>query len=366
MLFHLFQWLDPHAETVLRVFRFPLFRSGGAFLLAFLFAVMFGPRFISWLHKVKFGQPIRGDGPETHQKKSGTPTMGGILILCAVAFALAFMADWTNHFLWAALAVTGSYGFIGFLDDFRKIKDRSSGGISGKARLAGEFAVSGLVVALLIQFTPFDTRVGLPFIKPEIFQLDLGWFYVPFAMLVIAGTANAVNLTDGLDGLAIVPVTISAGTFLILAYASGAIIGGFNVARYLNIEFLPGLQELGVLCGALMGAGVGFLWYNAHPAQLFMGDVGSLSLGGALGTLAILTKNELLSALLHGVFLMEALSVMAQVAWFKHTGGKRLFRMAPIHHHFEKLGWHENKVIVRFWIVSAFLAVISLATLKLR
>jgi phospho-N-acetylmuramoyl-pentapeptide-transferase len=315
--------------------------------------------------KAGIGQQIREDGPETHFSKSGTPTMGGLVILCAVMVPVLLLCDLTNYYIWTVVIISTSFGLIGLVDDMMKVRDRSTKGVPGKVRILLEFGIAGAVVVALIMFFNFDTHLSMPFLKMGLFNLDLGILYVVFAMVVIVGTANAVNLTDGLDGLAIGPTIVSSGTFMILAYGAGTIIAGFNIAEYLKIPHIAGVEELAVVCGALMGAGIGFLWYNAYPAEIFMGDVGSLSIGGALGTLAVLTKMEVLSVIINGLFFAEAVSVIVQVVSFQTTG-KRVFRMAPLHHHFEKKGWAESKVIVRFWIISGLLALAALGTLKLR
>ncbi len=305
------------------------------------------------------GQSIREDGPEAHKKKAGTPTMGGLLILFSIGIATLLWADLSNPLVWALMGVTFSFGLIGYIDDWFKIAKKNSKGLSGKLRLVLEFAVSSLVVFGLISYFNFSTVVTFPFFKDMIF--DMGLLYIPFAALVIVGCANAVNLTDGLDGLAIAPIIIASGTYLLLSYVTGHA----GLAEYLQIAYVPGAGELALLASTVIAAGLGFLWFNTYPAQIFMGDIGSLSLGGFLGTIAVLSKNEILLALIGGVFVVEALSVITQVISFKLTG-KRVFRMAPIHHHFELKGVDEPKLIVRFWIISILLAVLSLSTLKLR
>jgi phospho-N-acetylmuramoyl-pentapeptide-transferase len=353
------------------VLRYPSFRAVSAFLLALAICIVLGPRFISWLQQQKFGQVIRSDGPETHFNKKNTPTMGGALMLVGITVATLLFGDLTSPYVMSALFVTLAFGFVGFFDDWAKIKRRSTAGISGRVRLAAEFGISMAMVTVLTQVFDFGTTLAVPFLKDTILHVDLGWAYIPFTALVIVGTANAANLTDGLDGLCIGQTIVSAGTFTALAYGAGVAIGGFNIAQYLRIPNLPGAVELVVFSSALAGAGIGFLWYNCHPAEFFMGDTGSLSLGGALGMLAVLTKNELLSVIINGVFVAEAASVILQVGWFKYTKrkygeGRRIFRMTPLHHHFEKLGWPETKVVTRFWIMSVILAAFGLATLKLR
>ncbi len=363
-------WLADYAPLFgpLNVFRYLTFRTAGAITTGLAFVFFFGPWIISFL-KVKQGkgQPIREDGPATHLlTKKGTPTMGGLMILSGFLFSTLLWANWSNPFVWIVLMVTMGFGAIGFYDDFLKVTKQSHAGFSGKARLAIEFLIA-LAAAYFVARTTINpigtpalsTSLVLPVIKDLMF--NLGFFFLPFAAFVIVGAGNAVNLTDGLDGLAIVPVMVAAATFAAIAYLAG----NFNFAAYLQIQFVPGTGELAVLCGALIGAGLGFLWYNAPPAQIFMGDTGSLALGGMLGTVAVITKHELVFVIVGGIFVLEALSVIIQVASFKLTG-KRVFRMAPIHHHFEKLGWTEPQVVIRFWIIAVVLALIGLSTLKLR
>ncbi len=353
----------------LNVLRYPSFRIVMAALTALLFTLFLYPWFIRRLQIFKFGQVIRQDGPKDHYKKQGTPTMGGMLILFAITISTLLWADLTHVGIWLLLLITLGYGAVGFYDDYKKIKQRNSKGLSGRWKLFWQACI-GLVVLLIyaMDFSsmPFSTEFTLPFISVEKFHPELpALVYLTFALFLLVGTSNAVNLTDGLDGLAIGPVIISAFVFLILAYAAGTTLADFNIAKYLRILSVSGASELSVFCAAIIGAGVGFLWYNVYPALVIMGDVGSLSLGGALAMLAILTKNEVLSALLLGGFLLEALSVILQVASFKLTG-KRIFKMAPIHHHFELLGWPEPRIIVRFWIFCSFLALLALVSLKLR
>ncbi|MEM1022360.1 MAG: phospho-N-acetylmuramoyl-pentapeptide-transferase [Myxococcota bacterium] len=346
-------------------FRYPSTRILLAAGFSLLLSIALGPLFIAWLRRLAIGQEVRDDGPQTHGKKQGTPTMGGTLILFCATVPTLLWADMTNRYVWFVLIVLLGYGFVGFVDDYRKVALKNPKGLPGKYKLLGQGGFGTVAMVYLFWTTTYDTTLSFPFLKPELFSPDIGLLYVPFALLVLMGTSNAVNLTDGLDGLAIVPVVISGGVFLILAYASGAVISGFNLAEYLGIPRTPGAEELAVFCASLCGSGLGFLWYNAHPAEVFMGDVGSLSIGGALGALAVVTKNEIVSAIVHGIFLAEALSVIIQVVSYK-TRNKRVFKMAPIHHHFELSGWPEPKVIVRFWILSVLLALVGLATLKLR
>jgi phospho-N-acetylmuramoyl-pentapeptide-transferase len=357
MLYHL---LYPLASEfgAFNVFRYITFRIGAATLTALFIAFVVGPPLIRKLEKMRVGQPIRDIGPD-HQSKEGTPTMGGLLILLSLLVSVFLWSNLDQRFVWIVIGITVGYGILGFIDDYRKVKQGSSAGISARAKIFWQ-TIMAIGVALAIYSDPaFDAHLAVPFFKD--FTPHLGWFYVPFAALVIVATSNGVNLTDGLDGLAIGPVMISAGTFLILAYASGHM--GF--ADYLAIKYVPGTGHLAIFCGALIGGGLGFLWFNASPAQLFMGDVGSLALGGALGTIAVLIRQEFLLPIVGGIFVIETLSVIIQVSYFKLTG-KRVFLMAPIHHHFEKLGWPEQKIVVRFWIVSAILGLVALSTLKLR
>ncbi len=334
-----------------------------------VFTLFLYPWLISRMQHFKIKQEIRNNGPLAHLQKKGTPTMGGILILCAVSLSVLLWADLRNIGIWLLLFITLGYGAIGFYDDYQKIKKQNSIGLSGKWKLTWQVLIG--LIALLIyaqdfSSLPFSSQITLPFISVDKFQINIGTpLYLIFALFILVGTSNAVNLTDGLDGLAIGPVIISSFAFLILAYVAGATIADFNIAKYLHIQGVDEAFELSVFCAAIVGAGIGFLWYNAYPALIFMGDVGSLALGGSLGLLAILTKNEILSALLHGIFLIEALSVILQVACFKLTG-KRIFKMAPIHHHFELKGWPEPRIIVRFWIISIVLALLALSSIKLR
>lgn len=345
--------------SALNVFRYITFRSFLSFFTAFFACWWLGPRYINQLRKQQWGQSIREDGPQSHLKKQGTPTMGGGLILFGLFLPGILWFDLFNPMVWAVLVVTFGFGLVGFVDDALKVWKKNSKGVPGKIRLLVEFLISGGVLSFLIWQGTLPAEVFLPFFKDISF--NLGWFYVPFGALVVVGAANAVNLTDGLDGLAVVPVMISAATLAIFAYVAGH----SEIAAYLGIPFISGSGETVPVAAALVAAGLAFLWFNAYPAQVFMGDVGSLSLGGFLGISAVISQNELLLVVLGGVFVVEALSVITQVASFKLTG-KRIFRMAPIHHHFELKGLDETKIIVRFWIISILLAVLSLATLKLR
>ena len=357
-----------HYVTALNLLRYLTFRTGMTVVTAQLIVVAMGSRFIRWMQaRQGAGQPIRKEGIERHViEKAGTPTMGGLMILAGLIGGTLLWGDLTNVYVGVALVVTASFGVLGFLDDYAKVTKQTSDGLSGPGRLIIEFAIAALAVWVMIVFGPhaadapaLATSVAFPVFKSLL--INLGWFYVAFAGFVIVGAANAVNFTDGLDGLATVPVMIAAATFGIIAY----LVGNHVFSEYLQVHFAPGVGELAVFCGAIIGSGLGFLWYNAPPAKIFMGDTGSLALGGALGTVAVACKHEIVLAIVGGLFVAEALSVIIQVAYFKRTG-RRVFLMAPIHHHFEKLGWAESTVVVRFWIVAMMLAMLGLATLKLR
>lgn len=359
MIYHL---LYPLSDTIsyFNVFRYITFRTIYATITALVICFFLGPWLIRKLQALQIGQPIREDGPDSHLSKEGTPTMGGVLIIFAVVLSTLLWAKLSVDYVWMVLLITVGYGLIGFVDDYRKLTNRSSKGVPGKVRFTGE-VILALIVGIMLYLKPgFSSAVTIPFFKTIL--PDLGWGYVVFSVFIIVGAANAVNLTDGLDGLAIGPATICFATYLLFAYFAGNI----KISGYLQIPYVPGTGELVVFCGAMVGAGIGFLWYNAYPAQIFMGDVGSLSLGGALGTLAVLTKQEILLAIVGGIFVVETISVIFQVGWFKVSNGKRIFRMAPIHHHFELKGWAEPKVIVRFWIITIILALVAVSTLKLR
>jgi phospho-N-acetylmuramoyl-pentapeptide-transferase len=357
----------------LNVLRYVPFRLIAAMLTAMFICFALSPWFIKRMQRRKVGQAVRDDGPDTHQTKAGTPTMGGSLILFALVISTVLWTDLRNHFVWLILAVTVGYGLIGFIDDYLKIRYENSKGLPAKFKLLFQVSLAGVVFLYLFldsglpeEWVVMRHRLALPFVAFEKHPIVLpGWLYVLFATFVVVAMSNAVNLTDGLDGLAIGPVMVNASTYMVLAYIAGLSFFGINIANYLDIPSVPMASELAIFCGAVFGASVGFLWYNAFPAQVFMGDVGSLALGGALGMLAVLTKNEFLAVILGGVFVLEAASVVTQVVSFKLTG-KRIFRMAPIHHHFELKGWAEPKVIVRFWIISIMLALVALSSLKLR
>jgi phospho-N-acetylmuramoyl-pentapeptide-transferase len=357
MLYFLSQYADQF--SFLNVFRYQTFRTIGAVITALALGLFLGPRLIAWLKlKQGKGQPIREDGPQSHLlTKKGTPTMGGFLILICLVVSVLLWADLKNIYIWACLIVTLGFGLIGFSDDYAKVTKSSTAGLSGKARLLGEFAIAGAAAYWIT--TQSGTALWLPFLKNV--SIQLGWIYVAFAAFVIVGAGNAVNLTDGLDGLAIMPVIIAAATFAIIAYLTGNI----KFANYLQVHYVAGAGELMIFCGALIGGGLAFLWYNAPPAMVFMGDTGSLALGGAVGSIAVVTNHELVLVLVGGLFVLEAVSVIVQVISFKTTG-KRVFKMAPLHHHFEQKGWKEPTIVIRFWIIALILALVGLSTLKLR
>ncbi|HLY47283.1 MAG TPA: phospho-N-acetylmuramoyl-pentapeptide-transferase [Stellaceae bacterium] len=361
MLYLLFSLSDQfHALNVLR---YITFRSGGAVVTALFISFVFGSPLIAWLKsKQGEGQPIRTDGPEGHLlRKKGTPTMGGFLILIALTVSVLLWADLANPYVWIVLAMTVSFGLIGFLDDYRKLTRRSHHGVPGRVKLLGEALLAALACLALAHLMPppLANTLAVPFFKNVL--LNLGWFFLPFGLVVVTGASNAVNLTDGLDGLAIGPAMIAAASFAIIAY----LVGNAVYANYLQLHHVPRADELMVFCAAMVGASLGFLWFNAPPASVFMGDTGSLAIGAALGTISIVTKHELVLAIIGGLFVLEAVSVIVQVASFKLTG-RRVFRMAPIHHHFEQMGWEESKIVIRFWIIAVILAIVGLATLKLR
>ncbi len=356
MLYLLAEWLG--FEGLLNLVRYQTFRFGATLMTALVIGMIIGPKFINMLRvRQGKGQPIREDGPQSHLAKRGTPTMGGLMILVSLTLSLLLWMDLTSPFVWACLAVTVGFGIIGFLDDFDKVTKNSHAGLSGRLRLLLEFAVAGVASYLIV--SQINTNLYIPFFSDV--EIPLGPAYYVFAAFMIVGFGNAVNLTDGLDGLAIMPVIIAAGTFAIIAY----LVGRTDFSEYLGIPYVEGAGELAIFCAAIMGAGLAFLWFNAPPAAVFMGDTGSLALGGALGAIAVAAHHEVVLLIVGGLFVVETASVIIQVFWFKRTG-KRVFRMAPIHHHFEQLGWSESKVVIRFWIIAIVLALIGLSTLKLR
>ena len=356
MLYLIAEWLG--FEGPLNLVRYQTFRSGATLMTALVLGLIIGPKFINMLRvRQGKGQPIRDDGPQSHQAKVGTPTMGGLMILVSLTLSLVLWMDLRSPLVWACLAVTIGFGLIGFLDDYDKVTKNSHAGVSAKVRLLGEFIVAGVASYLIV--SQINTNLYIPFFSDV--SIPLGPFYYVFAAVFIVGFGNAVNLTDGLDGLAIMPVIIASGTFAIIAY----LVGRPDFSEYLGIPHVPGAGELAIFCAAIMGGGLAFLWFNAPPAAVFMGDTGSLALGGALGAIAVAAHHEVVLLIVGGLFVAETASVVIQVFWFKRTG-KRVFRMAPIHHHFEQLGWSESKVVIRFWIIAIILALIGLATLKLR
>jgi phospho-N-acetylmuramoyl-pentapeptide-transferase len=359
MLYWIAQALGfPH---VLNLIRYQTFRTGAAVATALLIGMIIGPKFIGWLRvRQGKGQPIRTDGPQSHLAKRGTPTMGGLMILTALSISILIWMDLSNPFVWACLFVTLGFGTIGFLDDYDKVQKASTAGVSGRIRLLGEFVIAGIASAIIVHTNAANgTHLYVPFFNSVV--IDLGWFYVVFAAFTIVAFGNAVNLTDGLDGLATMPVIIASVAFMLIVYLAG----NAKFADYLGIPHIPRVGELAIFCGAMIGAGLAFLWFNAPPAAVFMGDTGSLALGGALGAIAVSAHHEIVLGIIGGLFVVEAMSVIIQVFWYKRTG-RRVFKMAPIHHHFEQLGWPESTVVIRFWIVALVLALAGLATLKLR
>jgi phospho-N-acetylmuramoyl-pentapeptide-transferase len=359
MLYHL---LFPLHTSIsgLNVFRYITFRSIAGAVTAFIIVLILGQVFIRLMRYYQIGQVVRDDGPATHLAKQGVPTMGGLLILTAITIGTLLWARLDNSLVWLGLFVTLFYGSIGAIDDLRKIRKNNSKGLSARWKLILQVLGASVVGMFIFLHPGFDGHLSLPFLKN--IRPDLSWFYIIFAIIVIVGASNAVNLTDGLDGLAAGPTVVTSAVYLVFSYLAGHVV----LAEYLQIPYVAGSGELAIFCGTIFGACLGFLWFNAYPAQMFMGDVGSLAIGGALGSIAIIIKQEFLLAIVGGVFVMEALSVIMQVGYFKMTNGKRIFLMAPFHHHFEKKGWHEPKVVVRFWIVSIILGLVAIATLKLR
>jgi phospho-N-acetylmuramoyl-pentapeptide-transferase len=361
----LYNLLLPHVNdsNIANLFHYITFRSVVAMLSSLILCFMIAPRSINYLRSLqKYGQPIRDDGPQSHKAKVGTPTMGGIIIIITTIIPTLLLVDLTNPYIWITMFVFIGLGIVGFVDDYAKVTKNNHYGISGKKKLMIQCLLS-LIACILIELvipSEYNNKLALPFCKNLL--INLGIFYLPFTMFVISGASNAVNLTDGLDGLAIVPVAICAGSFGIIAYLTGNHI----YSHYLHLVYIPHVGELSILCSSIVGSSLGFLWFNSQPAEIFMGDIGSLSLGGVLGVISVITKHEIILAIIGGLFVIEALSVIIQVYYFKLTSGKRIFRMAPIHHHFEKLGWPESKVVIRFWIVAIIFALIGLSSLKLR
>jgi len=360
----LYTVLAPLADTFLafNLFRYITFRTGGAIMTALILSFLLGPAVIAWLRSTQNGASnIREDVPEGHLKKAGTPTMGGCLILLAIVISTLLWADIGNGYVWVVMLVTVGFGAVGFADDYLKLSRKNSKGLPGRQKLLFQILIAAVAALWVLALTrePLATGLSIPFFKTVL--INLGWFFIPFAVFVTVGASNAVNLTDGLDGLAIVPVMIAAACFGFIAY----LVGNSIYSEYLQLLYVPGTGELAVFCGALVGASLGFLWFNAPPAMVFMGDTGSLAVGGALGAISVVTKHELVLAIIGGLFVLETISVIVQVASFKLTG-KRVFAMAPLHHHFEKKGWAESTIVIRFWIIASILALIGLATLKLR
>ncbi len=359
MFYHL---LYPLSDIciIFNIFKYITFRMICGAVSAFFLVYFLMPGFINFMKKKQFGQIIREEGPSHHKVKTGTPTMGGIIVILSIIVCTLLWCKLTNPFVWLALFVLFSFGFVGFLDDYLKIKRKKNLGLRAREKILFQIILSGIFYFILFEFLGFSTRLNLPFFKDIIINLGIVYFF--FSMLVIIGSSNAMNLTDGLDGLAIVPFMVIAGVYSIISYVTGHI----KFAHYLYLPYIPYAGELAIFCAILIGAGLGFLWYNSHPAEIFMGDVGSLGLGASVGAISIMTKQELILVIAGGIFVVEALSVILQVGYFKLTGGKRLFKMAPIHHHFELKGWPENKVVVRFWIIAIICGLLALSTLKIR
>ncbi|OYY91078.1 MAG: phospho-N-acetylmuramoyl-pentapeptide-transferase [Sphingomonas sp. 28-66-16] len=356
MLYFIAQYLG--FPSVLNLVRYLSFRTGGAVATALIIGLIIGPRFIGWLRlRQGKGQPIRADGPQSHLAKRGTPTMGGLMILTSLAISILLWMDLTNPYVWACMFVTLGFGMIGFLDDYDKVRKASTAGVSSRIRLLGEFAIAGIAAAIITHQN--GTHLYLPFYSGSV--IDLGYAYIFFAAFTIVAFGNAVNLTDGLDGLATMPVIIAAVAFMVIAYLAG----NAKFAEYLGIPHVPRAGDLAIFCGAIVGSGLAFLWFNAPPAAVFMGDTGSLALGGALGAISVVAHHEIVLGIIGGLFVVEAMSVIIQVFFYKRTG-RRVFKMAPIHHHFEQLGWSEPTVVIRFWIIAIVLALAGLSTLKLR
>jgi phospho-N-acetylmuramoyl-pentapeptide-transferase len=361
----IYNLLEPYAHKfhIANLFHYITFRSGLAILMSLIICFLIGPRLIKYLKLwQKHGQPIRDDGPESHKGKAGTPTMGGIMMIISIIISSLALSDLGNPYTWIVLFVLVSFGILGFMDDYAKITKNNYKGVSRKGKLLIQLCASIIACVAVQKFAPqeMSNQLAFPFFKNLL--IDLGLFYLPCAMFVVIGSSNAVNLTDGLDGLAVVPISIAAGSFALISY----LVGNSFYANYLQIIYVPHVGELSIFCSAIVGASLGFLWFNAQPAEIFMGDTGSLSLGGVLGIISVITKHEIVLGIIGGLFVMETLSVIMQIYYFKATGGKRIFRMAPLHHHFEKLGWQESKVVVRFWIIAVIFALIGLSSLKLR
>ncbi|HUS24711.1 MAG TPA: phospho-N-acetylmuramoyl-pentapeptide-transferase [Candidatus Binatia bacterium] len=364
MLYHLAQYLQGLGGEFsgFRVFNYLTFRAVLGILTSLVFSFAFGPWMIDWLYRFKFGQPVRDDGPQTHLKKTGTPTMGGVLILCSIGVSTLLWANLESRFVWFSLLVTLAFGAVGFADDFIKIRHKNPKGLPPRQKYFW-LSLAGLSVSTLIYLTartPTETSLIVPVFKDVV--VPMGLLFIPWSYLVIVGTSNAVNLTDGLDGLAIMPTVLVASALALFAYCTGNV----KISGYLGIPYIAGVGEIAIFCTSIAGAGLGFLWFNAYPAQVFMGDVGALALGAALGVVAVLVRQELVLAVMGGVFVAETVSVALQVLYFKYSGGKRIFRMAPLHHHYELKGWPEPKIIVRFWIVTLILVLVGLSTLKVR